>query len=71
MIEYVHKHTSQLVRTCSDDAARDAVWAGSLARVNTFKCFIHVGCIEGEPTGFGSGPYRFHCIVLKLSKEVV
>ena len=38
-IEYVHKHTSQLACACSEDAARDVVWAGSLARVNTFKCF--------------------------------
>ena len=36
-------NTSQLVCACSEDAARDAVWAGSLARVNTFKCFTRVG----------------------------
>ena len=33
---------SQLVCACSEDAARDAVWASSLVRVNTFKCFTHV-----------------------------
>ena len=49
----------------------DAVWAGGLARVNTFKCFTHVGCSEGAPAGFGSGPCQWHCIVLKASKEVV
>ena len=69
-IDYVHKHTSQLVCACSEDAARDAVWAGSLARVNTFKCFTHVGHGEGELTDFGSGPCQWHCIVLKVSKEV-
>ena len=50
------------------DAARDAVWAGSLARI---KCFTHVGCGEVEPAGFGSGPCQWHCFVLKASKEVV
>ena len=70
-IEYVRKHTSKLVCLCSEDAARDAVWASSLARVNTFKCFTHVGCGEGEPTGFDSGSCQWHCIVLKASKIVV
>jgi hypothetical protein len=60
-----------LVSACSEDAARDSVWAGSLARVNAFKCFIHVGHREGEPTGFGRGLCQWHCIVLKASKEVV
>ena len=36
LIEYVRKHTSQLVCACSEDAARDVIWAGSLAKVNTF-----------------------------------
>ena len=35
MIEYVRKHTGQLVCACSEGAAGDAVWACSLARVNT------------------------------------
>ena len=35
------------------------------------KCFTHVGHGEGEPTGFGSRPGQWHCIVLKASKEVV
>ena len=61
----------QLVCACSMDAAGDAVWACSLVRVNTFKCFTHVGCGEGEPAGFGSGPCQWHCIVLKASKEDV
>ena len=47
--------------------ARDAVWAGGLARVKTFKC----GEGEEEPTVFGSGPCRWHYIVLKARKEVV
>ena len=33
----------------SEDAARDAVWASSLARVNMFKCLTHVDH-GGEPT---------------------
>ena len=33
-IEYVRKHSSQLVCACSEDVARNAVWAGRLARVN-------------------------------------
>ena len=69
--EYVRKYTNQLVCTCSEDAAGDAVWAGSLARVNTFKCFTHISCGEGEPARFGIGPCQWHCIVLKASKEVV
>ena len=70
-IDYVRKPPSQLVWTCSEDAARDAVWACSLARINTFKCFTPIGCGEGEPNGIGSGLCRWHCIVLKVSKEVV
>ena len=70
-IEYVRKPTSQLVCACSEEAARDAVWGSRIARVNTFKCFTHVGHEEGEPTVFGSGPRRWHCIVLKAHKEVV
>ena len=65
LIEYVRKHTSQLVCACSEDTARDAVWARSPVRVITFKCFTHVGCGEGEPSGFASGPCQWHCIVLK------
>ena len=53
-IEYVRKHTSQLVCACSEDVARDAVWASSFARVNTFKCFTHVGHGEGEGEGVQS-----------------
>ena len=60
-----------MVCACSEDATGDAVWANSLARVNTFKCFTHVGHGLGEPTGFGIGPCQWHCIVLKASKEVV
>ena len=71
LIEYVRKHTSQLVCACSEDVAADAVWACSLARVNTFKCFSHVGCSEGEAADFGSWLCQWHCIVLKASKEVV
>ena len=48
VIDYVRKHTSQLVCTCSEDTARDAVWASSLEAVNKFKCFTHVGLGEGE-----------------------
>ena len=36
-IENVLEHNSQLVCTCSEGMARDAVWAGSLGRVNTFE----------------------------------
>ena len=57
-IEYVCK---QLVCSCSEDTARDAIWAGSLARVNTLKCLTHVGHGEGEPTVLVSGPHRWHC----------
>ena len=30
---------------CSEDAAGDAVWACSLARVYTFKCFAQVSVV--------------------------
>ena len=59
---------SKLVCACSEDAARDAVWAGSLVRVNTFKCFTHIGCVEGESADFGREPCQWHCIVLKASE---
>ena len=44
-LKYVRKHSSQLVCTCSENAARDA---GSLARVNTLKCLTYVGIGEGQ-----------------------
>ena len=56
---------------CSEDAARDAVWAGSLARVNMLKCLTHVGHGEGEATVLGSGPRRWHCVILKADEEGV
>ena len=61
----------QLVCACSEDAARDAFWAGSLARVNAFKCLTHVGDGGGEPTVLGSGLCRWHCVILKAGKEHV
>jgi hypothetical protein len=60
----------RLVCTCSEDAARDAVWPGRVARVNTFKCLTHVGHGEEEPTILGSGPCRWHFIILKAGKGV-
>ena len=47
-----------MVCACSEDTARDAVWAGSLAMVNTLKCLTHVSHGEGEPTVVGSGLHR-------------
>ena len=44
---------SVMVIASSDDAARDAVGAGSLARVNMFKCLTHLSHGEGEPTVLG------------------
>ena len=64
-IEYFCKYSSQLVSACSEDAARDVVWAGSLARVNTLKCLAQVGHGEREPTVLGSGPRRWQCVILK------
>jgi hypothetical protein len=52
---------TQLVCACSEDAARVAVWAGSFARVNAFKCLSHVGHGEGE---------LWHCIILKAGEGV-
>ena len=71
LIEYVRKHTGQLVCACSEGAAGDAVWAWSLARVDTFKCFTHLGCSEGEATCLGCRPCQWHCIVLKAGKKVI
>ena len=55
----VREHNSQLVYTCSEGIARDAVWASNLARVSTFEgltyglsgdcdCVAHI-VIEGTP----------------------
>jgi hypothetical protein len=51
--------------------ARDVVSTSSLARVNTIKCFTHVGHGVGEPTVLGSGPRRWHGVTLKACKEYV
>jgi hypothetical protein len=48
------KHSSQLVCACSEDAAMDAVWTGSLARVKMFKCLTNVGH-RGEPQSLVAG----------------
>ena len=45
-------------------------WAGSLARVNTFKCFTHIGHREGEPAVFGSGPFRGTILSSKCAKKM-
>jgi hypothetical protein len=68
-IEYVHKHSNSLVCTCSDEAVRDSVWAGSLVRVNTFKCLTHVGYGERELTVLM--PRRRHCLFLEADEEGV
>ena len=68
---YVRKDTSQLGCACSEYAARYAIWASSLARVNMFKCLAHVGHGGGEPTVLGSGLHRWHCIILEVGKEGV
>ena len=69
--QYVRQHTSQLVCACSEDVAWDAVWAGSLARVNTLNCLTHVGHREREFTVLvsGSGPRRRLSVWLSLNKE--
>ena len=67
-IEYVRKHSIQLVCVCSEDAARDAAWACSLSRVNTLKCLTHIGHGEREPTVLGSGSHRWHCVILKAGE---
>ena len=53
---------------CSENAARDAVWTVSLARVNTLKRLTRVGH-GGEPTDLGSGPLRWHCVMFKAGGE--
>ena len=63
-IKYVHINSSQLVCACSEDTARDAVWAGSLARVKTLKCLTNVGHWEGERTVLGSRLRQWHCVIL-------
>ena len=40
------KHSSQLVCTCSEDAARDSICAGSTARFNMLKYLTYVGLGE-------------------------
>ena len=53
---------SQLVCACS------AAWAGSLARVNKFKCFIHVG---GEsPQALAAGRVSGTVLSSKRAKEL-
>ena len=50
--------------------ARDAVWAGSLARVNTFKCFTHVGCGEGGPQVLVAGRVGGTVLSSKRAKKL-
>ena len=70
-IDYVRKHTSQLVCACSENAARDVVLRGSLARVNTLKWLTQIGLREREPTVLVSRPQRWHRVILKPGKEGV
>ena len=64
-------HYRQLVCACSEDKARDAVWAWSLAKVNMLKCLTHVGHGEREPIVLGSGSRWWHCVILKAGEEGV
>ena len=50
--------------------ARDAVWASSLARVNTLKCVTNVSHGEGEPPVLDSGLRLCHCVILKAGEGV-
>ena len=50
----VNRPAGWRVYACSEDVARDAIWAGNLAKVNTFNCLTHLGHGEGEPTVLGS-----------------
>ena len=54
-----------------EDAARDTVWVGSLARVNMHKCFTHVGHGQLKTTVLGSGPRWWHCVILKADEEAM
>ena len=39
-------------------------------RVNMLKCLTHVGYGERELTVLGSGPCQWHCVILKVGKDV-
>ena len=47
-IEYIRKHSSQFVFTCSENAARDAVWARILAMVKTCINVLLTSATENE-----------------------
>ena len=61
-------NTSQLVCACSEDAARDAVWAGSLARVNTLTFFTHTE--EESPQSLVTGRVGGTVLSSKGAKNV-
>ena len=42
-----------------------------LTRVNTFKCLTHVSQGEQVRTVVGSGPRRWHFVILKVGEENV
>jgi hypothetical protein len=67
-IEYIRKHSNQLVCASSEDAARGAVWAGSHARVNTLKRLTHIGHAEGEQSS-GVAPVVGTVLFSKKAKK--
>ena len=68
-IEYVRKHSSQLVCACSEDAAREAAWACNFARVNTLKCLTSATENEG-PQSMGAARIDGTVLSSKWPKKV-
>ena len=64
MIEYVRKHTGQLVCACSEGAAGDVVWACSLV-------LLMSAAVKESSQVLVAGPCQWHCIVLKAGKKVI
>ena len=46
MIEYVRKHTGQLVCACSEDAAGDAVWPAALRGLTRLNVLLTLAAVK-------------------------
>ena len=69
-IDYVCKHTSLLVCVCSEDAAGDAVWACSLARVNTLNVLLTLAAVKESPQVLVAGCVSGTVLSSKRAKKL-
>jgi hypothetical protein len=70
VIEYVRKHTSQLVCAWSEDAARDAVWAVALQGLTDLNVLLMSATEKESPQSLVVGDVGGTVLSSKQAKKV-